>query len=123
MRTYYDHHGVDWDVSKVLEQTLNLENWDILLEGEVIGVIRLVYESDECYLRDIQVSAAHQNKGIGAKALEKVKQLAQESGAKLVKLRVLKISPAYNLYHRNGYGVTEEDEKFYYMKISLSDQN
>lgn len=119
MRTYYEHHGVEWDESKVLEQTLNLENWDILLDGEVIGVIRLAFESDECYLRDIQVSAAHQNEGIGAKALEKVKQMTQEAGAKLIKLRVLKISPAYQLYLRNGYSLKEEDARFYYLEQHL----
>ena len=115
MRTYYDYHSVDWDREAIEEQITQLENWDILLDGLTVGAVRLEYDDDGCQIRDIQVSQQHQNKGIGAVALEECKRLAKNAGVTTLRLRVFKISPAYNLYIRNGFVVYDDDEKFYYM--------
>ncbi len=112
MRSYYEHYSVDWKQPKILEQIFRLENWDILLDGEVVGAIRLQFDLDGCYLRDLQVSQEYQNQGIGAEALQQTMRIASESGSKLLKLRVFKISPAYGLYIRCGFAVASEDEKF-----------
>ena len=120
MRPYYERYSVDWDHEKILEQTLDLDNWDILYDGKYAGIIRLAFDSENCYLRDLQVSEDLQNRGIGAHALEKSRQLALTSGANKLKLRVFKISPAFYLYKRNGFAVDLEDEKFYYMEKKIS---
>ncbi len=120
MRPYYEHHEVDWDQSKILEQIQGLDNYDILLEGEVVGAIRLSFDGDECYLRDFQVSENFRNQGIGAIALKESTRLALASGAKKLKLKVFKISPAYHLYKRNGFSLVSEDEKFYYVEQTIS---
>ena len=120
MRSYYERYSVDWNQEKILEQTLDLNNWDILYDGEAIGIIRLAFDGEGCYLRDLQVSESFQNKGVGAQAIEKSKQLALKSGAKKLKLRVFKISPAFHLYARNGFTVSHEDERFYYMEQKIS---
>jgi len=120
MRSYYAHYSVDWQQPKILEQIADLDNWDIVSDGELIGAIRLAYDSDECYLRDLQVSTLFQNKGIGAEALAESVRLAQKSGAKKLKLRVFKISPAYRLYKKKGFNVISEDERFYYMEQEIS---
>jgi GNAT superfamily N-acetyltransferase len=77
-----------------------------------VGAIRLSFDSEECYLRDLQVSEEFRNKGIGAAELVESTRLAQASGVKKLKLRVLKISPAYHLYKRNGFTLVSEDERF-----------
>jgi len=116
MRSYYDHYSVDWEQNKILEQISNLDNWDILSDDEVVGAIRLSFNSDGCYLRDLQVSEQFRNKGIGAAALAESTRLAQNSGAKKLKLKVFKISQAYHLYNRNGFMLVSEDDRFYYME-------
>ncbi len=120
MRTYYAHFSVDWKQPKILEQIVNLDNWDILSNGELIGALRLSFDSDGCYLRDLQVSSLFQNKGIGAEALAESVRLAQKSGAKKLSLRVFKISPAHHLYKRKGFTVVREDDRFYYMEKEIS---
>jgi GNAT superfamily N-acetyltransferase len=120
MRLYYEHYLVDWEQPKILEQILSLDNWDVLSDGEVVGAIRLSFGSDECYLRDLQVSEEFRNQGIGAAALSESTRLALASGVKKIKLRVFKISPAHHLYKRNGFTLMSEDEKFYYMEQAIS---
>ncbi|MEW6982120.1 GNAT family N-acetyltransferase [Colwelliaceae bacterium 6471] len=119
MRTYYAHYSVDWQQHQILEQIVSLDNWDILCDGELVGALRLSFDNDGCYLRDLQISALFQNKGIGAAALAESVRLAQKSGAKKLRLRVFNISPAYHLYKRKGFTVVSEDERFYYMEQEI----
>lgn len=120
MRSYYEHYSVDWDQARILEQILKLENWDIVLNGEVVGVIRLVFDHENCYLRDLQVCEKFQNKGIGASALDESLRLARESGAIQLRLRAFKISPAHHLYKRLGFSVVTEDDRFFSMTKKIS---
>jgi len=115
MRTYYEYYSVDWKQPKILEQIFRLENWDIIYDGKIVGAIRLQFDFDGCYLRDLQVSEEYQNQGIGAAALQETMRIASRSGASQLKLRVFKISPAYGLYIRSGFTVSGEDEKFFNM--------
>ena len=115
MREYYAHYSVDWDRSKIEEQIAELQNWDILLGDSIIGAIRLAFDDEGCYIRDLQVCEEFRNRGIGAKALEECERLAVEAGAKKLRLRVFKISPAHHLYSRNGFVVDSEEERFLYM--------
>ena len=120
MRSYYQHYLVDWQQAKILEQIVSLDNWDIIADGEVVGAIRLSFDNDECYLRDLQVIEEYRNKGIGAAALTESTRLAKNSAVKTLKLRVFKISPAHQLYKRHGFTLVSEDERFYYMEQKIS---
>lgn len=120
MRSYYEHYAVDWEQPKILEQISGLESWDILYSGEVVGALRLEYDNEVCYLRDLQICSLFQNQGIGAAALAEASRLAGESNATQVKLKVFKISPAQHLYKRSGFVVEKEDARFYYMSQSIS---
>jgi len=120
MRAYYEHYSVDWDQSKIHEQIVDLENWDILYNASVVGAIRLAFDHDECYIRDIQVSEKFQNNGIGAAALAECERLAIKAGVGQLRLRVFKISPAFHLYMRNGFEVDKEEDKFFYMSRKIS---
>ena len=120
MQPYYQHYGVDWQQSKILEQTLSLENLDILDDGQVVGVVRLAFDNETCFLRDLQVIKSAQNKGVGAQTIEKVKQLALSSNVNCVSLKVFKVSPAQHLYQRQGFCIINEDERFFYMQSLVS---
>ncbi|MFC3095931.1 GNAT family N-acetyltransferase [Alteromonas sediminis] len=119
MKGYYERFAPDWDVNKVMEAVQPLDNREILLANQVVGVMRIEFRERICWLRDLQVIASAQNKGIGKAALEKVKEIAAQHGAYAVKLRVFKISPAVALYNRNGFFTQSEDEKFYNMQFDL----
>nr|WP_282437145.1 GNAT family N-acetyltransferase [Vibrio amylolyticus] len=120
MRSYYEHYAVDWELPNIHVQISGLENWDILYKGLVIGAFRLSFDSEDCYLRDFQVSAQYQNKGIGAVTLAQIERIANEECCKQLRLRVFKISPAHSLYKRSGFVVDKEEERFYYMSRSLT---
>ena len=119
MREYYEQYGVDWQQHKIYEQIVNLENWDIVVNGDVVGVMRLAFDDKGCYIRDLQVDAAFQNMGIGAAVIDEGARLAVLQGAMQLRLRVFKISPAHKLYTRSGFSIDKEDDRFYYMSKSL----
>ncbi|NAZ47830.1 GNAT family N-acetyltransferase [Vibrio toranzoniae] len=120
MRSYYEHYSVDWDCSKIEAQIHDLNNFDILFNGEVVGAIRLAFDNDGCYIRDLQVSEKCQNQGIGALALSECERLAIKSGSIRLRLRVFKISPAFHLYKRVGFVIDSADERFYSMSRTIS---
>ena len=119
MRKYYEQHSVDWDEAKIEKMTQELVNFDILFEEKLVGVIRLSFDIEECWLRDLQVDHSYQNQGIGSLALAEAERLAKDHGAQFLKLRVFKSSPAVHLYKRQRFGLTSEDERFYYMSRAV----
>jgi len=81
--------------------------------------MRLQFENECCALRDLQGVATVQNKGIGKAALQEAKRLTFNANLNQVKLRVLKISPAINIYERNGFIKQCEDEHFFNMAAEI----
>ena len=120
MRDYYARFAPDWDESKVLSVTANLINYDIQIDGDTVGVMRLEYEGNNCILRDLQVVPSAQNKGIGSAAIKEGERLALEVNSNSLTLRVFKISPAVSLYKRAGFIVQSEDDRFFNMVKPLN---
>jgi GNAT superfamily N-acetyltransferase len=119
MTSYYERYSVEWDAEQIVEQTKHLNNYEILCDAEVIGVMRLEYFKDSCWLRDLQIAPKFQNQGIGQKALNEAKRKALSSNFTSLSLKVFRISPALTLYKRNNFLITHEDERFYYMELKL----
>lgn len=120
MKRYYDHFSVDWDVDNIASQILSLENLDILLDGNIVGAIRLAFEDKHCWIRDLQVDQKAQNRGIGSKALVKCEAIAIEKKSTCLKLRVFQMSPAVSFYLRAGFIIDEEDDRFFYMSRQIN---
>ena len=120
MRSYYERYNVEWDAQQIEEKTRDLENYDILLGELVIGVFRLQFHHDCCYLRDLQVKSAFQNQGVGKFVLAEAKSLTKAAKLQTLKLRVFKISPAVELYKRNGFVEESNDERFFNLVADLS---
>ncbi|WP_334021276.1 GNAT family N-acetyltransferase [Alteromonas sp. S015] len=120
MRDYYARFAPDWDAEKVLGVTAELINYDIQVDSETVGVIRLQFEDDTCILRDLQVLPSEQNKGIGEAAIKKAEELALAAKAHLLTLRVFKISPAVSLYKKVGFVIKSEDDRFFNMAKPLN---
>ncbi|MEL4430755.1 GNAT family N-acetyltransferase [Shewanella mangrovisoli] len=119
MRPYYEQYSVDWDEAQIEQMTQELVNLDILFEEELVGVVRLSFDIEECWLRDLQVDQCYQNRGIGSIAIAEAERLAKEHGSHILKLKVFKNSPAVHLYKRLGFGLTSEDDRFYYMSRAV----
>jgi len=120
MRLYYARYGVDWDSKIIEDKTLELENYDIIANKVMVGVFRLQNENGCCYLRDLQIKSSHQNLGIGQFVLNEIKRIAKEAQFSTVQLRVFKISPAVELYKRNGFVLKNEDDRFFNLTADLS---
>lgn len=120
MKTYYEMYDVGWGIEDVYQATKDLSNFDILSNGERIGVLRLSFERERCQLRDIQIGAAHQSKGYGAQVISIVKDIAQQRTLNAIELKVFQRSPAHKLYSRIGFTVDSEDERFYFMSLPVS---
>jgi len=120
MLPYYEQYSVDWDEAQIEKMTQELVNIDILFQEKPVGVIRLSFDNEGCYLRDLQVDQSYQNRGIGSHALAEVERLAKENCSQVLKLRVFKNSPAVQLYKRQGFGLASEDERFYYMSRAVA---
>lgn len=119
MQVYYQMYDVDWQLDDVYQATKTLNNYDIQVDGRLVGVLRLSFEDNTCQLRDIQIGSAHQSKGYGAQVIELVKSMAKERDCKSIELKVFQRSPAHKLYSRVGFTLDKEDEKFYYMSLTL----
>ncbi|WP_249555059.1 GNAT family N-acetyltransferase [Shewanella sp. 10B] len=119
MQPYYEQYSVDWDEAQIEQMTQDLVNFDILFEKKLVGVVRLSFDTEECWLRDLQVEQSYQNRGIGSIAIAEAERLAKEHGSHILKLKVFKNSPAVHLYKRQGFGLTSEDDRFYYMSRAV----
>ena len=115
MQGYYAKFAPDWNAEKVLEVTAELVNYDIQLDNQTVGVMRLQFEDNNCVLRDLQVIPSAQNRGIGSAAIKEAEKLALAAKVNSLTLRVFKISPAVSLYNKVGFVVSSEDDRFYNM--------
>lgn len=120
MRVYYEQFAPDWDLSKVYDATVGLENYDIIFRKQVVGVMRLQFDDECCVLRDLQIVDSAKNKGIGQAALQEAKERTLSANLNSLTLRVFKISPAVSLYERNGFVIQSEDERFFNMAAEVS---
>lgn len=120
MRGYYAQFAPDWNAEKVLEVTASLVNYDIQLDNQTVGVMRLQFEDNTCVLRDLQVIPSAQNRGIGSAAIKEAEKLAVAAKVNSLTLRVFKISPAVSLYNKVGFVISSEDARFYNMVKPLS---
>ena len=120
MRVYYVQFAPDWDTKKVLGVTAELINYDIQVDNETVGIMRLQYDSSTCILRDLQVIPSARNKGIGSAAIEEAERLALKANTTALTLRVFKVSPAVSLYKKVGFVIKSEDDRFFNMTKPLS---
>ena len=91
----------------------------ITLAGSDIGMISLEEEDKDIFLRVIEILPGHQRQGFGTTIIQKIIDDAARQ-RKPVRLQVLKINPAKQLYDRLGFAVIEETSTHYIMRRTLS---
>jgi len=87
----------------------------ILCDGEIIGGIWVQDLDTHHQLREIQILPTHRNQNIGSNLIAAEAQRAKMLGKRL-RLRVLLRNPAFQLYKRLGFVVTEQNDTQYHME-------
>ncbi|HEV8097182.1 MAG TPA: GNAT family N-acetyltransferase [Burkholderiales bacterium] len=89
----------------------------IELENTAIGIQVVEREQDCIRLAQLFILPEHQRRGIGSKLIERL--LAEARSARLpLRLRVLRVNPAFALYQRMGFKVIEATPERYFMEHS-----
>lgn len=105
-----------WDENR--QRRLFAESFDtnngeiIVVKGADAGYLWTIVKETEMLLVSIRILPEHQNSGIGTKVIEDILTKSK----KPVRLQVLKINPAQNLYKRLGFEKVGETETHFLMK-------
>lgn len=89
------------------------------IDGEPVGLLKILREPDVWHIVQIQISPAHQGAGIGGALIRSLMDEARAAGVPLA-LTVLKQNPARRLYERLGFTTVGEDEIEYEMRCPVS---
>ena len=103
MSGYLAARNVAWDSSRFSVSWADFENLIILLESQVVGLLRLFPERDALGLRDLQIVPERQGQGIGSWAIRRAQAITADRGFNRLQLRVYEENPAAALYARLGF--------------------
>jgi GNAT superfamily N-acetyltransferase len=87
----------------------------IELDGQPIGVLRVERTALSYDIKQIFVLPAYQRQGIGSSLIGDLIKEARLASVP-VKLRVLKVNPARNLYKRLGFSILESTPEYEYLQ-------
>lgn len=87
----------------------------VTLDGRDIGWLQSRVLDEALFLAQLFVHGAHQRQGIGTEILHRIGDEAARAG-RAVTLGVIKTNPALRLYERQGFRITHEDDRKYYMR-------
>ncbi|MCG9582761.1 GNAT family N-acetyltransferase [Vibrio tubiashii] len=110
MSAYYQSRGIEWDHQRFLESWEELDNFEICVDEERVGLVRFSYDQGETtYLRDFQLEPQFQGRGYGSKSISLIKQHARERASSIIILRVFIENPAVQLYQAHGFSKSSEN--------------
>jgi GNAT superfamily N-acetyltransferase len=109
----------DWDearhVAQFTERFLLDEVRIIVSDDEDVGWLQVGESDDKILLKQIFLQPRSQHRGIGSQLIADLLERGRRTG-KPVRLGVVKINPAVELYKRHGFVITSEDEFKFYME-------
>ena len=123
MSMYLAARGVAWESSRFLSSWAEFENLMILLDSQVVGLLRLLPEQGVLGLRDLQIVQGHQGQGIGSWAVRQAQAIAADRGFSRLQLRVYEENPAAALYARLGFKEESVVDGTVYMAWQLPPNN
>jgi len=100
---------------RVAENIAAGETRIIELDGVPIGIQTVKREPDCIRLLQLFIRPGHQNRGIGSKLIRQLLDQARAEGLPL-RLRVLRVNPAFALYRRLGFRVVQEAPERFFME-------
>lgn len=79
----------------------------VMLGKEKIGIIKVVFKTNELHLHQMQIEPKYQNQGLGSELIQNT--ISQSESLQLpITLFVIKSSPAKRLYDRFGFVLIED---------------
>ena len=93
-----------------------LAEFRVIIAGSAaIGYISTQADTETLHLFNIMIRPPFQNRGVGSAVLRHLQAEARTLGVPL-RLRVLKVNPAYRLYQRMGFAVMGETATHFEMR-------
>lgn len=87
----------------------------IVMDGKPVGTVSIQENTDHIRFGEFYIMPEYQRKGIGSTLLDRVLKEADEKQMP-VRLEYLKWNPVGELYKRNGFEITHEDQFHYFME-------
>lgn len=101
----------------------HLVTYVMVMKNAVIGYGHLDIEDDKVWL-GVCIIEGHTGTGYGRKMMEALISKARRSSVEEINLSVDKENnPAVTMYGMLGFEVTNENEKVYFMKLNLGEEN
>jgi GNAT superfamily N-acetyltransferase len=90
----------------------------IQFDGDEIGCIAVIDEPEALMLEKLYILPSYQRRGIGTLLLRRLIERAH-AGEKPIRLRVLRVNPARQLYERNGFEVERSTNERHFMSYTV----
>ena len=116
IQTWGSWHAKESKEDAILETMLgSLEI--IIYQGCDIGTLQKVIHADNIQIEKIYILPKYQNKGIGSQVLADVMKLAKTE-RKCIKLEVLQVNRAKELYSRLGFNILDENNERVFLQYT-----
>lgn len=110
MREYVEALWGEWKPSSTVEQLSSKGHQIILCDERPVGCFAVTEDGDFLTVKKLYLEPGSQNKGIGAKALQKITSEAEMKGLRAA-LSVLTTNPAKRFYEREGFVVVSQTKE------------
>lgn len=122
MSAYYKQLDMRWDTALFDKQWDELDSYALVINASRVGLLCINHDEIAYYIRELQIDQKWQRQGLGTAAIRYTEEIAQQSGIRLLRLRVFCINPAVELYERMGFRVRKTEDGTHYMERSISDK-
>ena len=93
----------------------------VLCDGQPVGRLYVDRSEESLHIIDIALLAEHRGRGIGTAILRALLSQAKSRGC-CISIMVERYNPAFQLYQRLGFVVTEESELYFSMQADPADR-
>lgn len=105
MSGYYKQLDMRWDTALFDKQWDELDSYELVINASPVGLLCINHDEAAYYIRELQIDQKWQRQGLGTAAIRYTEEIAQQSGIRLLRLRVFCINPAIALYQRMGFRI------------------
>jgi len=119
MQPYYSQRNILWNQERFDANWPRYRNYEVHLDETPVGIVRLSFANNICYLRELQLVRRYQGAGIGSKLLDWLLERCRSERLEAIRLSVYTNNPARRLYARKGFEVKQLHQGMYRMQYRL----
>ena len=120
MRHYYELYDFEWSNDDFSQEWNALESYIIFEANTQVGFFSLSIHSSNLYIRDIQITKKHTDRGIGTWVISQITSIAKKRNLQFIRLKVFVDNPAKNLYQRLGFLVVGSEPNLLRMERGVA---